>query len=494
MCILAGGAGRCATFSLSEICDNVLAVARWNTERFEIPDVIGFRDIAYCAAAFASEYQARGSVLLPHGPLLRFPYPNTPTKLRWFSIAQPEDLVLLRAAAGRIASRTDRLLSNRVFSHRLSPTSRCWAFQSPGNAWEQFTLKGIELLQENRYAAMCRTDVASYYNSISLGSLASMLQNLRCESNALWLIVRVLRAWQREDSQLGLPIGFESSSVLGNIFLKPVDDLIERLGVVHLRYGDDVLLFGDNLEVCNSVLQPLDSELDALGLSRSLEKTLQFDDRAAAIRNLRSAHLSSLSEFVRLDRAAGMNAVRRAFDEEVLPGTASPSDFRWVVKTLTNKQDKYGCLPLAQNAELMNFDPRASADYLKSLGLQDQRVIDRAMERLTHVSNDKFDGLDLHLLRAMSTRSFGGVEAKEFRRIATDAGRRWPVRSWAWHSYARTSGRYVEMMEAARGEECPPVRRAIVVALKGHAKKTFIRHASQNFDECAYAARWLSAA
>ena len=493
VCELVGGAGRCTTFSLSEICDNVHAVARWNTERFEIPDVIGFQDIAYCAAAFASDYQARRSVL-PHGTLLRFPYPNTPTKLRWFSIAQPEDLVLLRTAAGRIALRTDRLLSTKVFSHRLRPASGCWAFQNPGRAWEQFTLRGIELLHHNHHAAMCRTDVASYYASISLESLASMLRNLRCESSALWLIVRVLGSWHHQDSQLGLPIGIEASAVLGNAFLKPVDDLIEKLGVAHLRYGDDVLLFGDSLGACDSVLPPLDNKLDALGLTRSIEKTLRFDDRAAAIRNLRSAHLASLSEFVRLDNEAGMDAVHRAFDEEVLPGTASPSDFRWVVKTLTNRQDKYACRPLAQNTELMNFDPRASADYLKNLSLQDQRVVDGAMERLTQVANDKFDGLDLHLLRAMSSRSFGGVEATEFRRIATDASRRWPVRNWAWHAYARTSGRYVEMMEAARSEDSAPVRRAIVVALKGHAKRTFVRHVSQNFGECRYAVRWLDAA
>jgi hypothetical protein len=488
-----GGAGRCTTFSLSEICNNVLAVARWNTERFEIPDVVGFRDIGYCAAAFATDYQASASGFLPRGTLLRFPYPNTPKKLRWFSIAQPEDLALLRTAAGPIAARTDCVLSSKVISHRLSPSSGCWAFQNPGRAWEQFTLKGIGLLRE-KYPAMCRTDVASYYRSISLDSLTSMLRNLRCEPNAFWLIVRILRDWQLQDSELGLPIGFEASSVLGNAFLKPVDDLIEKLGVEHLRYGDDLLLFGENLEVCDSVLQPLDNELDSLGLSRSLEKTLRFDDQAAAIRNLRSAHLSSLSEFIRLDRNAGMNAVRRAFDEEVLPGMASPSDFRWVVNTLANKQDKYACFPLARNAELMNFDPRVSADYLKGVGLQDQRVVDGAMERLTQVASDKFDGLDLHLLRAMSTRPFGAAEAKEFRRIATEASRRWPIRNWAWHAYARSTGRYVEMMEAARGEENPPVRRAIVVALKGHAKKTFIRHAAQNFDECRYSAKWLAAA
>jgi hypothetical protein len=489
---LVGGAGRCITFSLSEISENVRAVARWNAERFEIPDVIGFRDIVHCAVMFASEYQARA--FPARNPLLRFPYPNTPTKLRWFSIAQPEDLALLRTAAGRIATRTDRILSSKVFSHRLDPNSACWTFRNPKGAWGQFALKGIELLNDTSYAAMYRTDIASYYSSIRLESLANMLRHLRCDSNALWLIIRILGAWQRDDSKLGLPIGFEASSVLGNAFLKPIDDLFEKLGVTHLRFGDDILLFAEKLEVCESALPPLDRELDTLGLTRSLEKSQPFDNRVAAIKNLRSAHLSSLGEFLKLDRDAGMKAVHRAFDEEVLPGTVSPSEFRWIINTLGNSQDKYGCVPLAQNAEIMNRDPKASANYLKNFGLQDERVVDGAMERLTQVADDKHDGLDLHLLRAMSARSFGGVEATEFRRIATDTSRRWPIRNWAWHAYARTSGRYVEMMEAARAEISTPVRRALVAATKGHAKRTFVRHVSENFDECRFTARWLDAA
>lgn len=341
---------------------------------------------------------------------------------------------------------------------------------------------------------MCRTDIASYYSSIRLESLASMLRNLKCDSNALWLIIRILGAWQREDPELGLPIGLEASSVLGNAFLKPIDDLIEKLGVTHLRFGDDILLFAERLEICDSALPPLDSELDTLGLTRSIEKTQPFDDRTAAIRNLRSAHLASLGEFLKMNRDAGMRAVHRAFDEEVLPGSVGPSEFRWIINVLANRKDSYGCVPLARNAELMNYDPRASGDYLKSAGLQDPRVVDGAMERLMQVADDRHDGLDLHLLRAMSARRFGAVESNEFRRIATDTSRRWPIRNWAWHAYARTSGHYVEMMEAARGEESPPVRRGIAVALKGHARRTFVRHIAQNFAECSYAARWLDAA
>lgn len=485
--------GGSPALSFTEIVENVYAVSDYS-ERFEVPDVIGFRDIVHCAAAFASESQLRTIPSLPYDAALPFPYPSSPTKLRWFSIAQPEDLILLRTAAGRIVTRTDRLLSSNVLSHRLDQDSACWAFRNPKDSWSSFTSKGVELLKDGNHGAMCRTDIASYYPSIRLGLLASMLRNLRCDSAAVRLVMRTLRAWQQNDSKLGLPIGFEASSVLGNAFLKPIDDLIERLGVAHLRFGDDILLFADRLHVCESVLPALDSELDKLGLTRSIEKTMRFDDRAEAIENLRSGHLSSLGDFVRSDKVAGMSAVRRAFDEEILPGSASTTYFRWVINTLAHKNDQHACVPLAQNAELMNFDPRTSADYLKVAGLQDESVVDGVLERLAQVADDKHEGLDLHLLRVMSSRPFGAVEAKEFRRIATDPTRRWPIRNWAWHAYARTSRRYIELMEAARSEQSVPVRRAIVAATRGHATRTFMRHVSRNFEDCRFTSSWLEAA
>ncbi len=221
---------------------------------------------------------------------------------------------------------------------------------------------------------------------------------------------------------------------------------------------------------------------------------MRFGDPVAAIRNLKSARLSSLGHLVSSDRNAGVLAVRYAFDDEILAGKPEGYEFRWIIKTLMHMRDSHACLSLVQDVDLMNLDPRVSANYLKEVGLKDRRVIDRVMERLASPAQEKYEGLDLHLLRCLTSRRLGEAESTELQRIASDTGRRWPIRSCAWHAYARTSQNHAELMEAAREERIPAVRRAIVTSLKGHAKRSFIRHVARNFHESRYAARWLSAA
>jgi hypothetical protein len=167
---------------------------------------------------------------------------------------------------------------------------------------------------------------------------------------------------------------------------------------------------------------------------------------------------------------------------------------RWIVRTLQHKNDPHACLPLAQNRDLMNIDPKTCTDYLKSVGLRDGRVVDELMHQLTSATADQFDGLDLHILRALTARRLGSAEAKEFQRIAADSSRRWPIRSCALQAYVRTSSRYDEVMEAARGEKIPALRRTMVVVLKGHARRSFLGHAAKNFKESRYAVKWLRAA
>ena len=75
------------------------------------------------------------------------------------------------------------------------------------------------------------------------------------------------------------------------------------------------------------------------------------------------------------------------------------------------------------------------------------------MDRLSKPAEDLFDGLDLHLLDAMRSRRFGNAEAKEFRSIATDSSRRWPVRVYGWAAYVRSTQHYPELMDAARARD-----------------------------------------
>ena len=63
------------------------------------------------------------------GLLLPFPYPKYSSSLRWHSVAGPEELIVLRTAAGHVVRSTDPLLSPRVHSNRLDRRYRCWHFR-----------------------------------------------------------------------------------------------------------------------------------------------------------------------------------------------------------------------------------------------------------------------------------------------------------------------------------------------------------------------------
>jgi Reverse transcriptase (RNA-dependent DNA polymerase) len=482
-------------FDPNELRENTFAVANWNREQFEVPDIIGFADYEESSAAVAKDLQTHPPGREELGLLQPFPYPKSSTSLRWLSVAGPEELIVLRTAAGHVIRSTDPLLSPRVYSNRLDTGHHCWQFRAPKEAWPDFTKRGVSLLDGRRYSAMSRTDVEGYYPSVDLKRLQSVLQDSGCLGPAALFILKVLREWQLRDGLRGLPIGPEVSAVIGNFFLRPVDKSLEANRHEYLRWSDDILTFGRTIGSCQSSMVVLDDVLSNLRLTRSVNKTQHFDNVYDARRNLRDHRLSSMTELLHRDKNVGIEAVRRAYDSDIKdqPKVAGYL-FRWVVQTLRNKHDPHGCLSLARNSSVMNVDPKVSGQYLADAGLQNPQVVSAIMDRLSEPTENLFDGLNLHLLNAVRRRRLGDAEAKEFRNIATDSSRRWPVRVYGWAAFVGTTQRYRELMEAARAEKIPQLRRGMIANLKRRGRQSFLDHARANFPESRYMVRWVQAA
>jgi hypothetical protein len=86
---------------------------------------------------------------------------------------------------------------------------------------------------------MCRTDISKYYASIQTDLLQESLLMNGCDSQAVASVLAVLKFWQKCCGLKGLPIGPEASRVLGNFFLRPIDNLMAMNGARYKRYGDD---------------------------------------------------------------------------------------------------------------------------------------------------------------------------------------------------------------------------------------------------------------
>lgn len=473
-------------------------MAEWIT-RFEVPDVIGLADYVFAAQEVARELSGNVRDREPH-PLVLFPYPNGPDKLRWFALVHPEDAVVLRAAAGRVAATTDPLLSSRACAYRLRTRPPAWRFRSHKKAHERYRRMAVRLLREGQASAMCSTDVRRYYPSIDLGLLASSLAGCGCDPLAVSLLQRLLDRWQDRDGLPGLPVGPEASAVLGNVFLKPVDDCLEALGVEHLRWMDDMLLLAGSPKLCRAAVGRLDHELTALQLLRSTAKTEFFDTPQEAIDHVEDRLLVSLGIAAKYEPEISQELVHLAFEEEILDTPSPhPRRYRWILRQLTNRRDPFGVRALTGDVERMNVDPRDAAEYVRVAGLDLSEVVDEIMGVLGNPPSDRRDGLDLHLLRAMSSKEWGSAEGNAFLRVADDGRRRGSVRCWAYRAAARTPAwKRGEMVDRLHTEADASVRRAIVASFserqRDRHRAVALRHVRRRFPEHRHTADWVEAA
>jgi Reverse transcriptase (RNA-dependent DNA polymerase) len=419
------------------------------------------------------------------------------------AILSAPDLALLRADAGMIIRVTDALLSDSVCSYRLNRSpirGVAWGFDRR-NLWkDRFVAGGMEILDKAEFPFMCRTDISKYYPSIQIDLLQQSLLTNGCDAQAVARIFASLKFWQEFCPLKGLPIGPEASAVLSNFFLRPIDNLVATTGAQYKRYGDDMLIFSRDRSMGEAVAESIDDELRLLQLSRSLEKTSFFDDPADARANLQDAEIDYMEGAATYDQDLGLCTVKRNFRRllQTAPKDLKVSRWRWVLKYLTNRYEGDGCLELSRRTDLMNIDPKIATNYL-AVARSDQRVLANCMQRLAQPREERFDGLTLHQLRLMSQAKTGKPEAKEFERITCDQSTPWPTRSWAWAALARADGtKASHLMEAAREEAEPNIRRAIVTLLKRHSHlrqcRKFLRDEVKTCRANKYTVEWVKQA
>ena len=466
--------------------------------------MIAFEDIGQFSKLFAAELAQRTR---PHQPadLLIFPYPKfvsgSPPKTRDISVLQFADVLMLRTAAGRIIAKTDSLISDRVFSYRLAPSRSglAWAFKSSKESWNGFVGQTVELLKTGRYRNLRQTDVKQYFLSINVKTLETLLRRHSCDPGAVRQIFETLEYWHSFCGLNGLPISLEASSALGNVYLEGLDRQLISAGARHFRYMDDLFIFGETRVVCEALIEVVDANLKILDLERSIPKTYPFDDPEKALAHIRHSRLSGLGSMLKHRPELGKKALQFEFDA-VFEAEREPdiAEFHYILNALGGRKPPYGCKLLARSPTLMNLDPKAAAKYLEqSRGdASEPAVNDASLQKLQRSPEERFHALDLHLLRMLGNTRTGDAEGAEFLRIATDRTRPWLVRNFAWRAYARSGiGRGSVLMEAAREEDKPTVRRAIIAGLKdaisgGRNRRSFLRHAARRYEESKCTVEW----
>jgi Reverse transcriptase (RNA-dependent DNA polymerase) len=201
----------------------------------------------------------------PTGPRLD-PIPKPGGSLRWITRLDPAADAEYRQAVRPLAGRIERALGSEVFAIRTVPTPGGWRLApwAPARvAWRR-TLR--EVIDGSRCdTAFAVADVRDCYGSIAPQTIDSLLGMEAAH------VVAFLRRLQ-ERGVRGLPIGPDASAVLANAVLSEMDRAIRTTGARHLRWVDDVVLWGSRADV-GRALVVLEQVADRMGLTLHEEKT-----------------------------------------------------------------------------------------------------------------------------------------------------------------------------------------------------------------------------
>ncbi len=208
--------------------------------------------------------------------------------MRWLVRLDPADEAAYRAAVGPLVPRIERGLGPAVLANRARAAPDGWRLAPWGPsraAWRRTLRRAVR--EARRGTVFAVVDVRDCYGSISTGTIVAVLGPEAAHAVALLRRFAV-------DGVRGLPVGPEASAVLANGILAALDRSLRAGGVRHLRWVDDVVLWGADRDV-RRALGELHRAAEGLGLELHDRKTRLLDDREEARVTLGGADSSMIA-------------------------------------------------------------------------------------------------------------------------------------------------------------------------------------------------------
>lgn len=255
----------------SDIALGVAASLEFASKR-DVPDVLGFRDYAADTSLTFSLLEGRiaAGSLFDHHQLFPLPKGNG-RGFRSLTVLEPLDEFALRSYVGRCSQ---AIVGATMESHVLNGLIR-----HPGPGWFSADfrdqIRRRRELQRTYYdhpdtAAVGFYDVKEFFRNCRHEDLHHLLLGAGAPVGAASTLVGMLG--MVFGSGCGLPIGFEGSGPLANLFLGPVDRALLALGLPFVRWTDDIDVFLRSIEQRAEVADAVASQLDVVHLALNLSK------------------------------------------------------------------------------------------------------------------------------------------------------------------------------------------------------------------------------
>jgi len=200
----------------------------------------------------------------------------------------------------------DLVYRNRaIFRKSFSKKRECFGYRfvkgEPIDATSAYRgFKGAYSDHANTYKYGISFDVASYFNSIYHHDLVGWLDERSAPEEDVARFGKFLREINSGRSIDCLPQGLYASKMIGNDFLKFIDNSNRLKSTILIRFMDDVALFSNKREDPSSDFYVIQDLLGQKGLSVNPAKTLTIEDKPDVQKKVDAVRKSLLKKRRRL--------------------------------------------------------------------------------------------------------------------------------------------------------------------------------------------------
>lgn len=406
-----------------------------------------------------------------------FPLPKPAGGTRGLTVINPVDEFALRAYVGRCSP----AIVNATYSDRVLNG----LIRRPGPAWFSADFREQSrrrrelqstLYEDVRTEAVGFFDVKDFFKSCSHGHLVELLQHAGAPKGATDRLAEMLKVLF--PSGTGLPIGFEGSGPLANLFLNPTDRALLGLGVEFVRWTDDLDVFLTGLDQWADVHDSILDRLAAVGLEPNTSKVEVLEKGPGAEQRLLDPGRDSIFEGDAVENAVGKLNTELWMRDWGFAEEMPPAHFRSCLGLLRSRTSADAMTYLMETPSWIDREPRSVGDYLTAIAsdpstrgeIDQDWLIECAVGRdpstLTAAGQ-------LHLCRALTELRIDKVRAKRLLDFAhrDTVLRQFPaLGGWAVRAWSASGGwRPGTCMDVVHAVGHLSYGRAAVAGFTGHA-------------------------
>jgi hypothetical protein len=462
----------------------------------DLPDVISLEDVATEWPSFRDRLLSRitaGHYTTSHVQVVDLP--KDPLNVRPIVRLALEDRLVYDACVLAMAPVIDGVIPNSVYSYRWSKYKQ--ALYSPAGRWIRMQRRGRRFNRKHQQLLLLRTDVTSFYEYVDIDMLMSDLRRLRVDNWSISLLENFLNQFNNEAHAWGLPQGPDSSGILANLYLLPIDNYLRHGGFTHLRYSDDIMVFGPDWAELRKTLLGANHIFRSRHLSLSASKTKIVPAHRVAV-EFEDTSKDAIRYNIDIASPMAQDELEAYFDKTVANDPLSVRDLRFALNQLRRVEDDYAVSWLLRNLANLPQITREAIRYLRSFHLRRAEIDMHLSRMLADKCFDLYPSVERQIINYFMfelVQERNAIDACW--RIVQDQNKG-IVREFAARYIGRFCGygdgaRLRELFERESNEE---VRRALLIAFyeSGECPKSLVTSLSLSNNRLGVAARYLQLA